>query len=804
MRKLLVLSLLALVALPAYAQDSFIDGAAYEEYDILGHRGMTAPSVSDSGQSRMYFDSTDNTLKLSNNGGAYADIATGSTGYTNLTSFVDQTAWRVFYSDINGDVTELALGADNTYLRSNGAAAAPTFTTPAGSGDFLADGTVDMTGNFNINTQAIEDANSNELLTFITEASAVNNIQVTNGATGSSVRLSAVGGDANIDIHLEPKGIGTIRLEETLPSTAGQSLAEMLFDIDSSAQVSTSEFHAILVETTGTPAGEVVALATVGKVDVIHQHIATLATPDQNEFAGKKHTGGTAWIDGNTGGGAENLDGFEIFVANSDTISFGSASQFDEIEIIMGTAATKNVNVTWWYSTGALTWTQFFPEDGTDGFQQSGDVIWLLSGITGLWTGNGDPGGADTTAGYWIEARRTGNPDPGTPTPTTIKIGLATTYFLDKTGALDVLSVEGDTLTEGGKAVLLADGTRVMTGALTTSHGSIFANATASGILTLGGTGGTYDENLTFDFDYFTNEVYLSSSSGTGRLIFGIIPQVLDDTDILLGGGNDVALRYNVTQAKDSLQLGLTVGNDQFSGYFSIMEKADIGHANRAPLATTANPTLRIYSSDETVATDYIEFFHNGTDAYIQSGTGTINFNDDNLTTTGAVEGATLTEGGVAVLTVAGGTMTGDIQLGETDIKLDAALSGDATWSGITIAGTSGVTTLAVGDLCYLNANDGRWELVDANLSDGYDKQLGICVLVGADGAATEMLVYGKVRAATFPAFTLGSPLHISETAGDMTHTAPVTTDAATRIIGIAITAEDLMFNPSNDYYTHT
>lgn len=55
-------------------------------------------------------------------------------GYTNLTSFVNQTAWRVFYSDTNGDVTELALGADGTYLKSNGAAVAPTFATPAGSG----------------------------------------------------------------------------------------------------------------------------------------------------------------------------------------------------------------------------------------------------------------------------------------------------------------------------------------------------------------------------------------------------------------------------------------------------------------------------------------------------------------------------------------------------------------------------------------------------------------------------------------------------------------------------------------------
>lgn len=62
----------------------------------------------------------------------WVDYASG--GYTNLTSFVDQTAWRVFYSDTNGDVTELALGTDGTYLKSQGATSAPTWATPAGVG----------------------------------------------------------------------------------------------------------------------------------------------------------------------------------------------------------------------------------------------------------------------------------------------------------------------------------------------------------------------------------------------------------------------------------------------------------------------------------------------------------------------------------------------------------------------------------------------------------------------------------------------------------------------------------------------
>ena len=71
----------------------------------------------------------------------YDKIEALPSGYTNLTSFVDQTAWRVFYSNTDGDVVELALGTDGTYLKSNGAAAAPTFATPSGSGDVVKVGT---------------------------------------------------------------------------------------------------------------------------------------------------------------------------------------------------------------------------------------------------------------------------------------------------------------------------------------------------------------------------------------------------------------------------------------------------------------------------------------------------------------------------------------------------------------------------------------------------------------------------------------------------------------------------------------
>ena len=63
-----------------------------------------------------------------------------SGGSTNITD-QNGTAWRVFYTDGSGDVTELALGASGSYLQSQGASSAPTWATPAGSGDVVKVGT---------------------------------------------------------------------------------------------------------------------------------------------------------------------------------------------------------------------------------------------------------------------------------------------------------------------------------------------------------------------------------------------------------------------------------------------------------------------------------------------------------------------------------------------------------------------------------------------------------------------------------------------------------------------------------------
>jgi len=160
-----------------------------------------------------------------------------------------------------------------------------------------------------------------------------------------------------------------------------------------------------------------------------------------------------------------------------------------------------------------------------------------------------------------------------------------------------------------------------------------------------------------------------------------------------------------------------------------------------------------------------------------------------------------------ARLPLTGGTMTGNITLGENaSVALDPAGSADGKYTGITVAGTAGAT-LAFGDLVYLAAADSRWELADADAaSTSGDVMLGMCVLASAgDGSATTVLLHGIIRADTaFPTLTVSAQVYVSTTAGDIQVAQPSGTDDVIRVVGRALTADEIYFHPSEDYITHT
>ena len=175
----------------------------------------------------------------------------------------------------------------------------------------------------------------------------------------------------------------------------------------------------------------------------------------------------------------------------------------------------------------------------------------------------------------------------------------------------------------------------------------------------------------------------------------------------------------------------------------------------------------------------------------------------DNKTLDSSVGKGTWTASGTWTLPAI--TLGGDVTFSENvALVYDAALSADGKYCGMVRAGTAGAA-LAFGDLVYLAAADSRWELTDADAaSTAGDVLIGMCVLAAAgDGSATTILFQGFIRAdAKFPALTIGAPAYVSTTAGEIQVAKPSGTDDVVRRVGFAWTADELYFNPSNDYIT--
>ena len=185
-------------------------------------------------------------------------------------------------------------------------------------------------------------------------------------------------------------------------------------------------------------------------------------------------------------------------------------------------------------------------------------------------------------------------------------------------------------------------------------------------------------------------------------------------------------------------------------------------------------------------------------------GIGSINLGHASDTTIARVSAGVVSIEGVNILTVAGGTLTGNITLGEnTSIALDPAGSADGKYSGITITGTGG-TTIAVGDLIYLAVADSRWELADADaLATSGNVMIGMAVTTSTDGGALTILLQGQIRAdAKFPVLTVGAAVYAGETAGAIQVAIPVGADNVIRVVGFALTADEIYFNPSQDHQT--
>jgi hypothetical protein len=110
-------------------------------------------------------------------------------------------------------------------------------TTATGTVLTLTDSSINSTQDIRLPTaKAIADDSGNEYLKFAKTASAVNEITITNSATGNSPDLSVTGGDTNIGLSITTKGTGLIKFNDSayFPEATLTDGATITWDVSTS------------------------------------------------------------------------------------------------------------------------------------------------------------------------------------------------------------------------------------------------------------------------------------------------------------------------------------------------------------------------------------------------------------------------------------------------------------------------------------------------------------------------------------------------------------------------------------------
>lgn len=207
------------------------------------HSGSTAPSYITTGM--LWVDSTSANLKIKMYDGAQSiDVAIIDATNNVARVAVDSAATSYITATTAARIKHVIAGVDTATIRSTGL-------------------------QFNIAAPIIGDISNNELISFTTTASAVNQINVANAATLTNPVISAVGNDTNIGITLTPKGtgrtnIGQLALDGTTITTTAAQL-----NVLASVTATAAELNKLA----GTPAG--LTSTALGFVDGVTSAIQT-------------------------------------------------------------------------------------------------------------------------------------------------------------------------------------------------------------------------------------------------------------------------------------------------------------------------------------------------------------------------------------------------------------------------------------------------------------------------------------------------------------------------------------------------
>ena len=108
--------------------------------------------------------------------------------------------------------------------------------------------------------------------------------------------------------------------------------------------------------------------------------------------------------------------------------------------------------------------------------------------------------------------------------------------------------------------------------------------------------------------------------------------------------------------------------------------------------------------------------------------------------------------------------------------------------------------------MVYLDSADREWKLADADaVGTAGDIILAFAVSTSTDGNPITLTTKGIIRAdAVFPTLTIGAAVYVGVTPGAIQVAEPTGADDVVRIVGFALTANEITVEISPDHITVT
>ena len=265
--------------------------------------------------------------------------------------------------------------------------------------------------------------------------------------------------------------------------------------------------------------------------------------------------------------------------------------------------------------------------------------------------------------------------------------------------------------------------------------------------------------------------------------------------DGITANANDVAITPAQTTITSLLATDIKIGEDD-------QTKIDFEDAN----------TINFYANNAKEVVLIENSLSPGTASGTDLGTtsaewGNIYIGDDKKVFFGDGQDASIEydEDGTDQLRISGNTVFENQIEATLDIEIDSTPS-DETVSGITATFTAG-EALVRGEVCYFKAADSKmWKAVATAAATSRCVAMAAAD-ISADAAGLFLLQGFLADNGSFPAYTIGGAIYTpeAETSGENVpeQTAPDSDGDFVQVLGWAMTANSVYFNPSNDIIEH-